>query len=155
MAYTNIKNDPLRIYKDLQQSTDVGRHVLNVPGNGLDIPFIQDPHVRMQLWGANRVNDFIGVENSLLNIDRPLLHETHICKESYYTKPNMDRMDYSRGTFNVQDSFISQPAWNLRDKENNKPLGFPDDKNDAHIFIPFCNNLGTRMGEKDAFQRNK
>ena len=66
MAYTNIKNDPIRIYKDLQQSTDVGRHVLNVPGNGLDVPFINDPQVRMQRWGANHMTDIIGVENSLM-----------------------------------------------------------------------------------------
>ena len=67
MASTRISNDKLRIYKNLQQSTDVGRHVLNVPGNGLDVPFIEDPHVRMQLWGANHVTDIVGVENSLKN----------------------------------------------------------------------------------------
>ena len=150
MASTNIKNDPLRIYKNLQQSTDVGRHVLNVPGNGLDVPFVQDPHIRMQLWGANRVNDFIGVENSLLNIDRPLVRETTTCKDSYFSEPNKSKMNYSHTSFNIQDSFITQPAWNLRDKENNRPLGFPDQDNDKHIFIPFMNNLGTRMGEKDA-----
>jgi hypothetical protein len=151
MASTRISNDRLRIYKNLQQSTDVGRHVINVPGNGLDVPFVEDPHIRMQYWGANRMNDIISVENSLKNIDRPLIRETTQCKESYYTKPDISRMDYSNATFEVNDSFISQPAWNLRDKESDRDLGYCDEPNNAHIFIPFNTNLGTRIHEKDLF----
>ena len=151
MASTRISNDKLRIYKNLQQSTDVGRHVLNVPGNGLDVPFIEDPHVRMQLWGANHVTDIVGVENSLKNIDRPLVKESIKCKDSFYTHPNISRMQYSSDTFDINDSFITQPAWNLRDKENKHDLGYPKEPNDSHIFIPFHNNLGTRLHEKDLF----
>lgn len=150
MANTSIKNDPIRIYKNLQQSTDVGRHILNVPGNGLDVPFINDPQVRMQRWGANHMTDIIGVENSLMGIDRRLTRE---CMESKYTQPDTSRMDYSTGTFNVTESFITQPGWNLKDYENTGDLGYPIEENDAHIFIPFNNNLGTRIHEKDLFCR--
>lgn len=155
MASTRISNDKLRVYKNVQQSTDVGRYVLNVPGNGLDVPFVQDPHVRMQLWGANHMKDIISVENSLKNIDRPLIRETLNYKESYYTKPDESKMTYSEKSFGVVDSYISQPAWNLRDKENTRERGFPEEENDSHIFLPFNYNLGTRMQEKDAFCRIK
>ena len=151
MASTRISNDKIRINKRLQQSTDVGRYTINVPGNGLDVPFIDDTHVRMQHWGANRVNDIIGVENSLKNIDRRLYREAQVCSANYYTKPNMDRMNYSEKSFNIMDSFIEQPRWNLREKINDRALDFPNEANNAHVFIPFNNNLGTRMYEKDLF----
>jgi hypothetical protein len=152
MASTRISNDKIRIHKRLQESTDVSRHVMNVPGNGLDIPFIENPHVRMQGWGANRVDDIIGVENSLMNIDRPLIRECHDNKDSYYTKPNMNGMQYSTRAFETMDSHMSQPAWNLRGVENKEPHGFPID-NGTPIETPFNTNLGTRMHEKDLYTK--
>ena len=151
MASTRISNDKIRIQKQVQQSTDVGRHVMNVPGNGLDIPFIEDPHVRMQDWGANRVNDIIGVENSLLNIDRPLMRDAKECSSCYYSKPDMSKRNYASESFDIMNSHISQPAWNLRGAEYTEPMGYPMESNDAHINMPFNNNLGTRMHEKDSF----
>lgn len=151
MAYTRISNDQLRINKQVQESTDVCKFALNVPGPGLNIPFISDPHVRMQKWGANHITDIIGVENSLKNIDRHLFRESITCKDSYYTTPNIDRMNYSQESFNVLDSFITQPKWNIRDKERDRELGYPMEKNDSNIFIPFSHNLGTRLFEKDLF----
>ena len=53
-------------------------------------------HARMQLWGANRVNDMIGVENSLKNIDRRLYREAQVCSANYYTKPSMDNRTEER-----------------------------------------------------------
>ena len=155
MASTRISNDRLRIYKDLQQSTDVGRDVLKVPGNGLDIPMINDPHIRMQKWGANHVNDIISVDNSLKNIDRPLMRGCRDCKKSYYTNPDLSSMTYSQDTFGTIDSFITQPAWELRDKENTRALGFPEANSDANLFLPFTHDLGTRMLEKDLYCKNK
>ena len=34
MAFTRFNDDPCRVSKQLQQSTDQGRWILNVPGNG-------------------------------------------------------------------------------------------------------------------------
>jgi hypothetical protein len=102
----------------------------------------------MQRWGANHMTDIIGVENSLMGIDRPL---TRDCMSNKYTTPNTNRMEYSTGTFNVTESFITQPAWNLREYENTKDLGYPVEENHAHVFLPFNNNLGTRIHEKDLF----
>ena len=137
MASTRISNDKLRIYKHVQQSTDVGKHIINVPGNGLDVPFIEDPQVRMQLWGANRVNDTISVENSLLNIDRPLMRGCVNCPKSYYTQPDLSRMNYSQNTFAITDTSIIDPAWNLRDKEDTRALGYPEEENDVIYFLLF------------------
>ena len=53
MAFTRFHDDPDRIRKELQQSTDPGRWIMNVPGNGESPCFVDDPYIRIQKWGAN------------------------------------------------------------------------------------------------------
>ena len=53
MAFTRFNDDPCRIMKQLQESTDQGRYILNVPGNGDKPCYIDDPYIRLQGWGAN------------------------------------------------------------------------------------------------------
>ena len=52
MAFTRFRDDPHRIQKQLEESTYVGRYTLNTPGQGMDLPFNEDPHIRLQKWGA-------------------------------------------------------------------------------------------------------
>ena len=35
MSFTRFHDDPCRIHKQLQESTDPGRYMLNRPGNGV------------------------------------------------------------------------------------------------------------------------
>jgi hypothetical protein len=65
MAFTRTNNDEARTLKRLQQSTDVGRWILNVPGNGIDMPFVEDPHIRIQKWGANLHTNTVNLESNL------------------------------------------------------------------------------------------
>ena len=53
MSFTRFNYDDARTKKNLQQSTGPGRYILNVPGNGVKLPMINDPQMRMQRWGAN------------------------------------------------------------------------------------------------------
>ena len=53
MAFTRFHDDPCRIKKQLQESTGPGLFMIDVPGNGLNPCFMEDPFVRMQKWGAN------------------------------------------------------------------------------------------------------
>ena len=48
MSNTRFKYDDCRIKKELQQSTDQGRWVLNVPGNGSSPCYMEDPQIIMQ-----------------------------------------------------------------------------------------------------------
>ena len=62
MAFTRFKYDDCRTKKELQQATDPGKWVLNVPGNG-DKPFyIEDPQIIIQKWGANLRTNTINLE---------------------------------------------------------------------------------------------
>ena len=48
MAFTRFHDDPCRIAKQLQESTDQGSYYLNVPGNGMNPNFFVDSHIRSQ-----------------------------------------------------------------------------------------------------------
>jgi hypothetical protein len=63
--FTRFKYDDARQVKELQEMTDKGRWILNTPGNGLNIQFTADPHIRMQKWGANLASDPRKVEEDL------------------------------------------------------------------------------------------
>ena len=115
MAFTRFKYDKARTMKELQQSTDPGRYILNVPGNGTHPCFMENPSVRLQKWGANVALNRMEIENDLLGINRrysktdedisrqrPALLET-----SYKTCSNL---------FTDQSRTL-QPSWQLRDHE--------------------------------------
>ena len=72
MAFTRFHDDPCRVAKQLQQSTDVGRWILNVPGNGDKPQYMADPQIRIQGWGANLMTNCINLESELKGVNRPL-----------------------------------------------------------------------------------
>ena len=66
MAFTRFKYDNCRTVKSLQQATDPGRWILNVPGNGETPCYMEDPHIRIQKWGANLRTNTINLESDLM-----------------------------------------------------------------------------------------
>ena len=70
MSFTRFHDDPCRIEKQLQESTGPGRYALNVPGNGDKPCFMEDPHVRLQKWGANLMTNSINLESDLMGLTR-------------------------------------------------------------------------------------
>ena len=65
MSFTRFSYDEERVRKDLQQSTDPGRYMLNVPGPGENMPMQDCPFIRLQKWGANYTPNLVHVENEL------------------------------------------------------------------------------------------
>jgi hypothetical protein len=154
MALTRFNDDPCRITKKLQQMTDPGRWILNMPGNGDKPCFIADPQILLQGWGANLRSNTINLESDLLNVNRPL-NKDCLGKNEYqkYNVPNK-AIEYPTCTnvFTEQSRAI-MPAWTARDLEqvNWYPLILDPQENTC---LPFQNNLSTRILEKDYFQRS-
>ena len=82
MSFTRFHDDPVRISKQLQESTYLGRYQLNRPGPGVHLPFVEDPNIRLQRWGANLQNNTVDLESSLRSLDRPLNRD--LIKENNY-----------------------------------------------------------------------
>lgn len=63
MSFTRFNYDDARTEKKLQESTGTGRWILNVPSNPLY--FNDDPHQRLQKWGANLSGNAVDIWSDL------------------------------------------------------------------------------------------
>ena len=155
MSFTRFRDDPDRIKKQLQQSTDVGRYCLNVPGPGDKPLYYEDPYVRAQFWAGNIMTNSVDVEAELFGLSRRLNRDSvenyhHDERSSVATRTNEMIRFPTRGGSSVEQTRATHPAWILRDLEqdNWKMLHFDPQEN---VFMPFFNNMNTRIIEKDRF----
>jgi hypothetical protein len=150
MSFTRFHDDPVRIQKQLEESTFLGRYQLNKPGPGTNMPFFEDPSVRLQGWGANLHNNTVEFESELRGLkrtlNRDLLHENNYKNSVTPTYPQ----SFSNMSPFVEESRATHPAWMYRDLEQSKwetPLLDPQ----ANLEKPFNENVQTRILEKDHF----
>tara|TARA_X000001036_G_scaffold65848_1_gene56579 strand:- start:58 stop:540 length:483 start_codon:yes stop_codon:yes gene_type:complete len=151
MSFTRFHDDPCRIKKKLQESVDQSLYYLNVPGNGTNLPFIEDPHVRLQQWGANLRTNTVELDSDLKGLTRRLNRD---CKQlNDYKSPRV----WSRAKIYpdnkqpiTQQPRSTNPAWTARDLEQNHRQILLEDPQ-RNFEIPFRNNLNTQLLEKDYF----
>jgi hypothetical protein len=154
MAFTRFHDDPCRIIKQLQQQTDQGRWIIDVPGNGTKPCFMLDPQIIPQKWGANLWTHSTDIQSSLLGIDKTLnrdcLDQNKYKTQTIYSSP----IDYPVcDTFlTTEQSRVTMPAWTFRDLPQNHAYILPDNPQ-THTEMPFGNYASTRILEKDNFVR--
>jgi hypothetical protein len=151
MAETRFNSDPCRISKKLQQMTDPGRYVLNMPGNGENPAYMADPQIIIQGWGGNLRTNSINLESELLGVNRPLnrdcLGKDEYQKFNFKSKP----IQYPVCTaLTTEQSRTIMPAWTARDLEQ-VDWYYPPLNPQENTCIPFQNNISTRILEKDFF----
>ena len=88
MAFTRFHDDPCRIQKYLDETTYIGNYEINVPGNGNNPTFINDPYLRIQKWGANLSKNKTELESDLIGITRKLNRDS--IQENNYLKYNIN-----------------------------------------------------------------
>lgn len=142
MSFTRFSDDPARIQKQLQEMTGLGRYQLSRPGPGAFVPFIEDPHIRLQQWGANLQRNTANLETDFFGINRKLSHGI----QEYGTKtPITTSVNYPtvENPF-TDESRATHPAWMFRDLEQVK-WGFSFHDVQANTEIPFENNISARL----------
>lgn len=149
MAFTRFHDDPCRINKQLQESTGLGRYMLNVPGNGSKPLYMDDPFIRMQKWGGNLMTNTVNLESDLFGLSR-LLNRDDITNEYRLHTAQTEKQSYQSASPYTDQSRATHPAWEFRDLEQTKWSILPLDpqKNTCYTFQ---NNLSTRILEKDVF----
>ena len=149
MANTRFYYDPCRTKKSLQQSTDPGRYILNVPGNGADPCYIEDPQIIIQKWGANLRTNTINLESELMGVNRKTSRDC-LGKDLYtnYNVPNSAIQYPTCSNLYTEQSRAIMPAWTARDLEQVNWYTLPLNPQE-NTCLPFQNNLNTRILEKD------
>ena len=155
MAFTRFNYDKCRTAKLLQESTGPGRYMLDRPGWGSKPCFFDDPHIRMQQWGANlrKVPHGapIDIDSDLIGITRHLSKDCTNSKYPYKGAVKSEKNYYPQCKKTItQQSRTTHPAWMYKDLEQNNqyPLFLNPQEN---VCIPFHNNLNSRLLERDNF----
>ena len=151
MAFTRFKYDDCRTKKSLQQATDPGRWILNVPGNGSSPCYMEDPQIIPQKWGANLRTNTINLESELRGVNRHLGRDC-LGKDEYqkYNVPNQSIQYPTCNQLTTAQSRATNPAWWYRDLEQNN-FEYPPINPQLNVCMPFQNNLSSRILEKDYF----
>ena len=148
MASTRFSYDECRTKKQLQQSTDPGRWILNVPGNGANPAYMEDPHIRIQKWGGNMMTNTVNLESELLGVNRKIGRDC-LGEDTYSVSSNA--VSYPKcNTLSTEQSRAIAPAWTYRENQRENwqyPLFNPQE----NTCLPFTNNLSTRVLEKDYY----
>ena len=118
---------------------------------------MEDPHVRLQKWGANLQNNTVDLESSLRALNRPLnrdlIHENNYKNKGVkLTESTLPYGGYSIMQPYVEQSRSSQPAWMYKELEQSKwetPLINPQSL--SHLETPFQKDLSTRLLERDHY----
>ena len=155
MAFTRFNYDDCRTKKKLQESTGPGRYSLNMPGNGANPCFFNDPQIRVQKWGANLMSV---VNGAPIDIDSDLTGRTRKLSKYCTNKkfPNTGTPVTTKITYPVcgealtDESRVTHPAWMYRALPQTReyPLFFNPQENTC---MQFHNNLNTRLLERDNF----
>lgn len=147
MSFTRFHDDPCRIKKQLQETTDPGRYILDTPGNGEKPCFMQDPFIRMQKWGANLHTNTINLESALLGMNNNL---TRDCIAGQNKLPSNEAIQYPSCQPFTDQTRYTNPAWTARDLEQNNFQFLPLNPQE-NTCVPFHYNVNTRLVEKDNF----
>jgi len=117
MAFTRFHDDPARIEKQLEQSSFAGRYNLNVPGPGNYVPFMEDPHFRLQKWGSNIMTNTVNLESDLTGRTRK--HNSGKLDTHNYSEFAVSSRSVSFPTkeSSVEQSRATHPAWMYKDLE--------------------------------------
>ena len=150
MASTRFSNDECRIKKQLQESTGLGKYMLNVPGQGCSLSYFDDPHIRMQNWGGNLRNNFHNLEREL-QLPSSNFRDCVNIKEDKILTFAKDSNDYKEEV--TSQSRTTHPVWEFREKNvNNFDYLFMNPQ--ENVCFPFQNNISTRITAKDNFLFN-
>tara|TARA_B100000945_G_C20315790_1_gene565093 strand:- start:164 stop:679 length:516 start_codon:yes stop_codon:yes gene_type:complete len=164
MAFTRFHDDPCRIQKYLEETTNVGNYGINVPGSGDSPLFINDPYLRMEKWGANLSQNKTELESDLMGITRKLNRDS--LKENNYLNYNYNKDLYNRNNYSIKEDEITHqsrathPAWTVREIDSINTPNVPN--NFKYLFLDpqenvcmtFHNNISSRIVEKDYYSIN-
>jgi hypothetical protein len=152
MAFTRFHDDPVRIQKQIDESTFSGRYMLNRPGPGINMPFQADAQLRLQSWGANITTNIIPLESDFRGLGRRLCRDHPELNNHLLNKETVQPLQYGEANPFIEESRASHPAWMYRDLEQPRwEMPWMNPQAPVHTEVQFPNNIQTRILEKDYY----
>jgi len=151
MAFTRFHDDPARIQVQSSDITFGFRYQLNTPGPGINLPFFEDPQLRLQHWGANLQTNAVDLEGDLFGMTRKLKRDQQeYTTAAVYSEPQ----SYSTADPFVEESRATHPAWTYRTAQHARwEMPWLNPQN--NLEKGFQENIQTRIIEKDQFQNKR
>jgi hypothetical protein len=150
MSFTRFYDDSARIEKRLQISTKEGRYALETPGMGTQLPFMADPHIRLQYWAGNWMENGVGIENDLHGLTRRTVghdstqYDKHVAYSAKKTFPvNKDVI--------IEESRAIMPAFIFREA-NMYRFDYLHLDPQANLEMPFNYNINSNILVKDRWR---
>lgn len=150
MSFTRFHDDPNRMRKQVDESSFPGKYALNTPGPGDKMPFMEDPQMRIQKWGANLMTNTVNIESDLRGMTRKLNRDVLNLNDYKKSEVEGKLVSYPVAESFVDESRATHPAWMFRDLEQprwEQPFLNPQ----ANLEKGFHDNIQTRILEKDYF----
>lgn len=147
MSFTRFHDDKYRVQKQVEESIYSGDYFINTPGPGVNLPYMEDPQLRLQKWGGNLRNNSTNIENDLKGLTRRM-NKDELTYEYKKTEPVSSLMNYPSQSPIVDESRATHPAWMYKDLEQKRwEQPFLNPQNNWKK--PFDDNLHSRILEKD------
>lgn len=148
MASTRFSNDVGRQAYKMHVITGIGRYALDVPGPGADLGYVDDPHIRLQKWGANLWTDSSSLQSELSGRNRPLNRD---CISARPVPPSASPNAYPVQTdLTTDQSRVILPAWQLRGEPQTYTSYYFDNPH-RPVENPFRFGANTKRDVKDSF----
>ena len=158
MSFTRFHDDPARVQKYLEEVSQQEQYIFNTPGvhGGVNLPYVSDPHIRLQKWGGNVCKNSVNLESDLKGYSRNLNRDDVVKNNYKLHSSNSPMMNFPVNNVNVtSETLTTHPAWLYRDLSHMRPdYLFLDPQ--EHVCFQFDNNLDTNILEKDHYNlKNK
>jgi hypothetical protein len=150
MSFTRFHDDPHRIRKQVAESSFAGKYALNTPGPGDKLPFMEDPQLRLQSWGANLMTNTVNLESDLRGLTRKYNRDLLNYNDYKMNSVSTDSVSFPTTESFIDESRATHPAWMYKDLEQSRweePWINPQ----ANVEKRFIDNIQTRILEKDYF----
>jgi hypothetical protein len=152
--FTRFSNDDIRVKKAMEISSFQCRYFMDVPGQGTDLPFLEDPQMRLQGWGANLQTNTVNLESDLKGMTRKSNRDYVETNDYKQNAVSSNTVKYGNHSPFVDESRTTHPVWMYRAYEPNRwenPIHNPQ----LNLEKGFNDNIQTRILEKDAFEGNR
>lgn len=151
MSFTRFHDDPVRIAKQVEQSSFAGKYALNTPGPGNFLPYLEDPQMRLQKWGGNIMNNTVNLESDLRGMTRKINRDDIEQNDYKLFATGGKPVQFPASDFNfVSESRATHPAWEYRTVQQSR-WEYPWLNPQANLEKKFQDNIQTRILEKDYY----